>query len=425
MKKVRGGSILIVLLTLWWAGCPMSGPSDEGDAPDESETRIWYVSASAPDGGNGESWDKAFHHPQRAVNAAAYGEAVKVAEGVYGPWPGNLDNAAVEMRPGVEMYGGYHIVDGQLLGRDPETHVSELRGVSYGEDENISLQSVHIVIGASDTRLDGFSIVEGNTCLDPGAADLYGGSLDDPDYWGAGMWNNSVEKLRIHNCRFVGNQAEVGGGAVFNDDSQVDITRCQFWYNVAWRDVPVGGDPVCYGGAIAARSGTLRLENSLFVANSAGTLLDTDGWGGAISALPEASLRILHCTFASNNAEHGYALYDAAEAPGQKPAGISADASIFWNQSFDPAISQIEATADVSYSDVQLDGSAVYAGSDNINEDPEFKGGTFPGVDSFRLQLSSPCFNVVPAWLSVFDDLTGDIRNGADGWVQMGALENL
>lgn len=426
MKELVRG-LLVALLLIWWIGCPMSGPSDEGVAPGESETGIWYVSATAEKGGNGRSWAQPFRHPQEAVNAAGYGEAVKVSEGMYGPWTGNPDGAVVVMKPGVELYGGYHLVDGQVVQRNPGNYPSELWGASYGELESDWLQAVHIVLGASDSRLDGFTIVEGNTCLDPGGSDLYAGSLDNPDYWGAAMWNDGVEKLRVHDCRFAHNQAEVGGGALFNVESQVDVTKCQFWFNVAWRDVGGGADPGCYGGAIAARGGTLRIENSLFVSNSAGTVLGADGWGGAIAALPGAEIRVTHCTFCGNDAEHGYTLYDAPEGPGEGLGGIEVMGSILWRQSVDAAISHIEAEhpIEVSYSDVQLhDSLAVYPGTGNINEDPLFEGGTYPALDNYRVKFTSPCTDGVPAEDSLFDDLVGSVRNGADGWVQMGALEN-
>lgn len=427
MKRIAGG-VLVALSLLWWIGCPMGGPSDEGDAPDEGEAQIWYVSAAVAPGGNGQSWVTAFAHPQRAINAAGYSEVVKVSEGAYGPWPGNPDSAVIHMKPGVELYGGYHIVDGQSVGRDTLGHASQLRGLSFGEDETGWLQSVHIVIGASNARLDGFTIVEGNTCLDPSGGDLYSGNLEDPGFWGAGMWNESVEELRVHDCRFVQNQAEVGGGAMFSDESQVDITKCQFWFNVAWRDIDAGDDPACYGGAIAARKGILRIENSLFVANAAGTeILGTEGWGGAIAALPGASVRVTQCTFCDNDSAHGYSLYDAAEEAGQELGSISVKGSIFWSESIEETISHIQAElpVQVSYSDLQLyEGQAVYPGTGNINEDPQFKGGNLVSLDNFRVQFTSPCTDGVPTEESLFDDLAGDIRNGADGWVQMGALEN-
>ena len=201
-------SILIACAALLWIGCPMGGPSDEGDAPGEGEAHIWYVSAAAADGGDGQSWQRAFRHPQRAVNAAGDGEVIKVSEGAYGPWPGNPDSAVIHMKPGVELYGGYRIVEGQSVGRDTLGHSSDLWGVSYGEDESDWLRSVHIVLGASNARLDGFTIVEGNTCLDAMGGDLYSGNLENPEFWGAGIWNNSVEKLRVHDCRFARNQSE-------------------------------------------------------------------------------------------------------------------------------------------------------------------------------------------------------------------------
>lgn len=87
-----------------------------------------------------------------------------------------------------------------------------------------------------------------------------------------------------------------------------------------------------------------------------------------------------------------------------------------------------ESFDNVSYSDVELIlGQDSYSGDGNLNQDPEFYLSTYPLApvtwSSFRIPEFGLCCNAVPVETAPRLDFTGFPRNGDDGWVQMGALE--
>lgn len=246
------------------------------------------------------------------------------------------------------------------------------------------------------------------------------------------MLNESVHGLIIQNCMFRSGLAEAGGGAICNVDSQVYIRRCQFFFNEVRReDTDPDNEPGYYGGAVAVWDGTLELVNSLFLANNAGnwtlTLTDIEGHGGSLATRADGDATVVNCTFSSGYADHGLMLYDDPTDGGE----IELRNSILWGGSethdtirrIDPADFD-----NVSYSDVELlHEQPSYSGPGNLNQDPEFYATAFPAAplswESFRIPVFHLCCDAVPVETAPRLDFTGFPRNGADGWVQMGALE--
>ncbi len=423
---MRAVIVAAVVGSLLLSACsPMVGP-DEGGAPSENEAGIWYVDERAPPGGDGTSWATAFVHPQLAVDAAQADEAVKVAQGVYFPWSENEGNAVIAMKAGVEVYGGYYVESGEMMLRDPLSYPSML--VGSGEMA-IGRESKHVVLGASNALLDGFEIRDGVATLETSNLSDYADPTEHPDPWGGGMLNESVRNLVVQSCDFRSNEAQAGGAAICNVDSTVYVRRCQFWENTSWR-LAVGepdAEPGHYGGAIAVWDGSVELVNSLFLSNWASIESSevVEGYGGVLATRADGDAEIVNCTCAGGYADYGLMLYDDPTDDGE----IELQNSILWSGSHD-TIRRIdpEDFDNVAYSDVELiAGQPSYSGPGNLNQNPEFYYTTDPLApwtwESARIPAFGLCCDAVPAGEAPLLDFTGSIRNGGDGWVQMGAIE--
>ena len=230
---------------------------------------IWYVDSGAPLGGDGSSWAEAFRDLQDAIDAAQSGHEVRVAEGTYRPTGTTDRSLSFVMRDGVALYGGYAgwgEVDPDE--RDWNAHVTILSG-DIGIADDDADNSYHVVIGASDARLDGFTVTGGNTIGTPGSRT------------GAGMLNDYVIGSVVANCTFADNSASWGGG-MFNGGSSLVVTSCSFERNLA-------GD----GGGMMNVGGAPYVENTAFIENSAGS-------GGGMQN-KSSSPTVTGCTFVANS----------------------------------------------------------------------------------------------------------------------------
>ena len=124
----------------------------------------WYVDDTAPGLNNGMNWTDAFTDLQTALNSAADGDQIWVAEGIYRPSleteMGEPRSATFAMANCLEIYGGYPNGGGT---RDPKTFISILSG-DIGNPGDDSDNSYHVVVAydVDDTAiLDGFTITKG------------------------------------------------------------------------------------------------------------------------------------------------------------------------------------------------------------------------------------------------------------------------
>ncbi|MBN2340053.1 MAG: hypothetical protein JXR45_01115, partial [Deltaproteobacteria bacterium] len=197
----------------------------------------------------GLSWAEAFSDIQSGVDAAAAESPeceVWVATGSYILMGGTDDT--IVLQPNVAIYGGFGgLATGDTLRtqRDPSWSVNPT--VVSGNN-----QSYHVFVGAANTRLDGFTIVAGNA--DGGIADSYG----------AGLYTTSGP-MTIDNCRFVDNYAAEVGGAIWVNNATMAIFNSDFTSNSSGDGFTTG-----YGGAIAADSSTIQIDNVVFRTNGGG-----------------------------------------------------------------------------------------------------------------------------------------------------------
>jgi hypothetical protein len=178
------------------AECPAIGPAD---------TKLRYVNAAVEEPIEGISWETAFASVQPAIDACrcvtlALGEAcqVWVAAGVYPTDPTNRCDA-IRLRPNVALYGGFTGVETSLEARDWEENVTTLTGGGL---------AYHVVRGASEAVIDGFTITGGR-------AD---GSAENDQSSGGGMYNDGASPI-VANCTVAYNLAESAGCGMFNTDS--------------------------------------------------------------------------------------------------------------------------------------------------------------------------------------------------------------
>ncbi|MHC4617340.1 MAG: right-handed parallel beta-helix repeat-containing protein [Planctomycetota bacterium] len=171
-------------------------------------------------------------------------------------------------------------------------------------------------------------------------------------------------ELAVINCRFEGNQANRGGGAIDSRDGTVlTLTDCILRANRAGE----------YGGGVSNQEGRLTLTNCMFIANSA------DDYGGAIAGL-ESNINLANCTFSGNLAPEGGTL--ACDSYNQAyPSFLQATNCILWDSN-EPIWNNDESTLVITYSDVW----GGWPGQGNIDANPCF---AFEG--DYHLTAESPC----------------------------------
>ena len=289
------------------------------------------------------------------------------------------------MAEGVDLYGGF-------VGKAPggyETRRSHRNWVAHvtvidGSLALLGYPAYHVVLGADNASLDGFTITGGE-------AD---GPADEPTGRGGGMYNYYASPTVSH-CVFTDNYAVHGGGMCIEAASPV-VTACQFLSNSAM-----------VGGAIEARvGGTPEVTNCVLAGNSAVS------YAGAFEVSYLASPNLMNCTIADNscNVIGGIRVLEAA---------LTMTNCILWDNTDKQLNVYHTSTADVNYCDIQ--GGYSGTGLGNLNVDPLFA--NLPAWD-FRLGAGSQCIDNGTATNAPDTDLLGLARPQGAG-VDMGAYERL
>ena len=275
---------------------------------------------------DGSAWSTAFLNLQDALAAAASGDEIWVASGVYYPDQGGGQteddrNASFVLIEGVAIYGGFTGTESKLDQRDVTTNPSILSGDIDGNDVNTDGNSIaetpDDVVGsnsfriisafstASTSRLDGFTIT-GGLANDPAvSSNTNGGAIHCRD-----------GSPTIANCKFHGNSAINRGGAIWTFVADLVLEDCELKGNSAVRGGALSvntGSPTLLrcrfeenhttfgGGAISFINGTTdssaRIQSCQFIRNS------TDREGGALALEDGHQVELLLCTFLGNSAD--------------------------------------------------------------------------------------------------------------------------
>jgi len=383
---------------------------------------VVYVDEDATGKGTGLSWKDAFTVIQQAINTAASRKTganaveVWVAEGTYDEYRyltgGQGQNlGSVQMKPGVALYGGFDGTEFRREQRDWFAHET----IIDGSRSQTGKPAYHVVLGANEATLDGFTITGGNASV----------PLTD-EGCGGGMLNKSCSPL-VANCTFLRNQAYTdGGGGIGNIQAAPRIVNCRFY----------GNNGGFSGGAISNNQSSPEIVNCLFVGNQADE-------GGAMICRDPAAPRIINCTFVANHAGVAGALCYVRQ--------MELVNSILWaNRATNGRGDQVYAeatatTATFSYCSIEgginlppgFRGAPVRDGGHNLVADPCFARMPHPGADGtwgtkdddygcLWLLSASPLIDkgddaVVPA------DVTEDVARHpriCDAAVDLGAYES-
>jgi hypothetical protein len=269
-----------------------------------------YVDDDATGANDGSSWADAYNYLQDALSAAASGDEIWVAQGIYKPDQHVVMNltfgsqmvespsqaATFRLKNGIALKGGYAgFGEPDPNVRDIDGHETILSGDLNGDDLHVAnpedlldeptrAENCYHVVTSSDTDktavLDGFTITAGND-----NRYIYRRRRPkSPIGRGGGMFNQDGTPT-VTNCTFSENSANNGGGGVWNPNGIKTFMNCTFRRNSAGMK----------GGGTYSYNTNLILSNCSFNDNSAGT----DG-GGMYNSRTNTTMS--NCIFSGNSA---------------------------------------------------------------------------------------------------------------------------
>ncbi len=415
-------------------------------APAVKVVRVDADNVSGTEDGTG--WETAFTSIQSGIDAiAATGEPGEVW--VAGSTYTGTEDAVVVLQPFCDVYGGFAGTETARGERDFKAHAATIDG------ENVRA----CVYGADNARLDGFVITRGNGIGRFGYSSALAALLSTFGGYSASTHllaiDNSGVSPTIANCTITGNSpglavmanvadftqtscplitgciiADNGEGAYAVMNAACDHSLClscvsnstfaRNWVGVLNFDASGG---ICmpairgcifsantFAGVLAGSlDGTCRaqVENCLFTQHE-NRILDVEGtWLSAVE------LDVVNCTIAGNPTTKN--VINAPYSAWGGVARVNVVNSIVWGNGGALAAQNYFVDVRASFSDAE----GGYAGTGNIDTDPQFVDGA---AGNYQLQTGSPCVDTGTAEGAPAVDLLGVPRPQRGGY-DMGAYE--
>ena len=280
----RYGVVILSLL------CALMAFSSLAVVPLSAEGAIFCVTEGGG-GGNpntGDTWTNAFSEAEfyDKLLSAPVGTEFWVAKGRYRPSTTGIRSVTFPIKPGVAVYGGFAGMETARDQRNWKTNITVLTGDLDSDDfvnaDGITLRSLSIQ-GDNSLHVVNISGTNAATVLDGFV--ITGGDADDATGRGGGMINITGPGA-VRNCSFYGNRASQSGGALYMEDSTLEVTDCTF-----------SGNAADSGGAIYNNGSASLIQRCFFESNFA-----VLGEGGGIYSTNFPAPEVDGCTFFKNEA---------------------------------------------------------------------------------------------------------------------------
>ncbi len=244
-----------------------------------------YVNANATGANNGTSWTDAYTDLHDATYNTTSGE-IWVAQGTYVPSktftnniPGNNSLKTFRVQFSVQVYGGFNGTETALNQRNWKNNPTIISG-----DVGGGLKAYNVIrFDGNDntTVLDGFTVQDG---MANGTTEFLGGAI---------YAVNASPTIR--NCKFLNNNAQQRGGAVYlTGGSTPQVLNCEFTNNTTTQ---YDGGALYFNGVTSA-----IVANCLFNGN-----ICSSGSAGAVVIQNTSTSQVNNCTFVNNQAASGSA----------------------------------------------------------------------------------------------------------------------
>ncbi len=298
-------------------GTPDADADSDSDADEDTDTLcpecprtcILRVKQDAASNGDGLSWKTAFNSLNDALLEAKNKEEpcdIWVSQGSYSAYINNRTDTFALFKS-VRLFGGFAGNETE----QEERSLSDNETILDGANETNTDAVFHVITGASDTVLDGFTITGGNA-----------NGREDSQKYGGGLYCSSSKRMTVSNCIFTNNNAEVYGGGIHLASSSLTIDNVVFRNNISKQS----------GGGLSvlnlSASTELVIKNSKFHNNEAATggggvfvgvisspifenceftqnSVPESGLGGAMQIISGTTPQIVNCIFWNNTANLG------------------------------------------------------------------------------------------------------------------------
>jgi hypothetical protein len=305
-----------------WVKVSFAGGSVNSPAMGLTATpAVIHLSTGGDDTADGATWLAAKRSLRAAMDAAAPGAQVWIAQGTYyvnDPDPGNPDRSqSIQLKDLVAVLGGFEGFETDPSLRDPAAHPVVVSGDLARNDADADADGKPDAATISDNAYHVFR--------NPRSAGLQAGAMLDSVTVTAGNASD---------------YSEPGGGGMLNEDASPTIVRCRFIANsgrtgaavYTIRGGPVFSDCVFadnesqyQGGAIFNSDSNPEFRNCTFARNTS-----TFSYGGAVYN-SQSNAVFLHCTVAGNHSASGAAVHNNSSDPvitntilwGNSPAQLS------------------------------------------------------------------------------------------------------